>query len=74
MNVIQFPKKKIPWHGREVVYDHLMNVAQTTLDSIADQVHEVAADSKELREQLIFVLEKLADIAEDLKTAEAEVL
>ena len=69
MNVIPFPKRMQHWHAREFIHDHLMAVAQNTLDKIADDITEVARDEVEMREQLIFVLEKLSSIVEDLKEA-----
>lgn len=69
MNVIPFPVREENWHTKEVVYNHLMDVAQHTLDRIADDISEVAKNKKELREQLIFVLDQLSGIAEDLKEA-----
>ena len=69
MKVIPFPKRKSNSYTTEVVYDHLMNVAQNTLDRIADEISDVARNKQELREQMIFVLEKLSFIADDLKSA-----
>jgi len=69
VKVIPFPKRKSNSYTTEVVYDHLMNVAQNTLDRIADEISDVARNKQELREQIIFVLEKLSFIADDLKSA-----
>ena len=69
MKVIPFPRRKSNSYTTEVVYDHLMNVAQNTLDRIADEISDVARNKQELREQMIFVLEKLSFIADDLKSA-----
>ena len=73
MNVIPFPVREQHWHTREIIYNRLMDVAQNTLDRIADDIGEVARNEVELREQLIFVLEQLSDIAEDLKEASSVV-
>lgn len=69
MNVIPFPIREPHWQSKEVIYNHLMDIAQNTLDKIADDISDVARNEVELREQLIFVLEQLSSIAEDLKEA-----
>ena len=46
-----------------------MDIAQHTLDRIADELNETAKNEGEFREQLIFILEQLSGIAEDLKEA-----
>lgn len=69
MKVIQFPKKDLHWLDCESTNDHLMDIAQHTLDRIADELNETAKNEGEFREQLIFILEQLSGIAEDLKEA-----
>lgn len=72
LKVIPFPQKYRPAHWREnsLICDHLMDVAQTVLDNLADQLEDLNRGSDEFREQFIFVLEKLGTIADDLKNPE----
>jgi hypothetical protein len=52
------------------IKEHLHEVAQGALDMIADSLSATARTQQEVRVQMIHILEKLGDVAEDLKSAE----
>ena len=70
MNVIAFPQKRVRARkSRDHVCDHLMDVATRALDLMAADIREITSRDEDFREQLIFVLGQLSEIADDLKSA-----
>gem|GEM_PF-6147961 len=57
----------------DATQDILMDITEKTLFAIAKDIKRNSANKTELRKQLIFVLDKLAGISEDLKGASTDV-
>lgn len=73
MSVIAFPRKVRACKSQEEVCDQLMDVAARTLDFIAADIREVSGGDADFKEQLIFVLDQLSVISDDLKIASESV-
>jgi len=70
MNVIPFPIRERNKFTQEAVEQHLHDVAQMSLDMIADCISATARTPVEMRQQMISILEKLSEVAKDLKAAD----
>ena len=70
MKVIPFPVRHRNHYTQAAVEQHLHEVAQGALDMIADSLSATARTQQEVRVQMIHILEKLGDVAADLKSAE----
>jgi hypothetical protein len=72
MTVLQFPIRARNDYTEAAVDQHLYDVAQATLDLIAESVVATARTPKEVRAQMVSILDKLALVAEDLRNAEKD--
>lgn len=71
MKVIPFPVRNRNHYTQAAVEQHLHEVAQGALDMIAESISATARTQHEVRVQMIHILEKLGEVAQDLKTAES---
>ena len=68
MKVIPFPKKLQTWYSEEVIENHLLEVAQNSLDSITEASQVVSRDDEELTTQVLFVIDRLAEAAAEIRS------
>jgi len=68
MKVIPFPRKAPTWYAQEVIEEHLIEIAQGSLDSITEAAQVVARDDEELTHQVLFVIDRLTEAAEEIRT------
>lgn len=69
MKVIPFPQKRAITQTQKHADDYLMNATERALNHIVADIGEFYQDGESLREGLIYVLDKLSDVAKDLKHA-----
>ena len=68
MKVIPFPRKARTWYADEVIESHLLEVAQNSLDSITEAAQVVSRDDEELTNQVLFVIDRLTEAAEEIRS------
>lgn len=68
MKVIPFPWKMQTWYAQEVIENHLIEVAQSSLDSITEAAQVVARDDEELTNQVLFIIDRLTEAAEEIRS------
>jgi hypothetical protein len=72
MTVIQFPIRKRNDYTEAAVEQHLYDVAEASLDLIAEAVVATARTPGEVRAQMVAILDKLTLVADDLRNAEID--